>query len=361
MGRLLPPVLTGLLLCCAAPADADTTWLCRPGMSADACSTSLKTTRFAPDGARLGTTTPRADRRVDCFFVYPTVSDEERAIASKTIRPEIRSIALYQAARLSQHCRVFAPVYRQRTLRGLLTLGGGDIVSDEAYADVREAWRTYLRRYNRGRGVVVYGHSQGAYVLRRLVAREIDRSAAARRRLVSAVLLGADVLVRRGSDRGGDFRHVRACRSATQLGCVVAYSLFDEAPPADSVFGRTATKNREVLCTNPASLGGGRGTVTPVYPTKDFAAGGIATATEGVGFARPRASTPWVEVPRAYTASCSRAGGATVLRVTARGGAPDLAPSPTAVWGLHLADVNLTLGTLTDLVGRQARAYAARR
>ncbi len=32
-----------------------------------------------------------------------------------------------------------------------------------------------------------------------------------------------------------------------------------------------------------------------------------------------------------------------------------------ANWGLHLVDVNISLGDLLDIVGRQAQAYVARR
>jgi hypothetical protein len=59
-----------------------------------------------------------------------------------------------------------------------------------AYGDVRDAWRTYLRKFNRGRGVVLIGHTQGTFMLRELVKREIDRKPAARRRLISGLLLG---------------------------------------------------------------------------------------------------------------------------------------------------------------------------
>jgi len=52
------------------------------------------------------------------------------------------------------------------------------------------------------------------------------------------VLLGGNVLVREGGDRGGDFQHLRACRSRAQLGCVIAFSTFNETPPNPSRFGR---------------------------------------------------------------------------------------------------------------------------
>ena len=57
-------------------------------------------------------------RRVDCFYVYPTVSGQKTGNANLNIDPEERSIALFQAARFSQACRVFAPMYRQLTLGG---------------------------------------------------------------------------------------------------------------------------------------------------------------------------------------------------------------------------------------------------
>ena len=37
------------------------------------------------------------------------------------------------------------------------------------------------------------------------------------------------------------------------------------------------------------------------------------------------------------------------------------AARPQANWGLHLVDVNLTMGNLIDIVGKQSKAYLARR
>ena len=226
---------------------------------------------------------PARPRPVDCFYVYPTVSDAPGPQAPLRIDPELRSIALYQAARYSQYCRVYAPVYRQLSLQGIGGSAGGDPAL--AYGDVRAAWRTYLRRHNRGRGVVLVGHSQGTYMLRRLITDEIDPQPRLRRKLVSALLLGGDATVRAGRDRGGDFKYLRACRSARQLGCVVAFSIFNAPVPADSSFGR-AGDGREVLCTNPASLGGGAGALDPIFPSKPFAPGVIGSLIPG-GRAEP--------------------------------------------------------------------------
>jgi hypothetical protein len=226
---------------------------------------------------------------------------------------------------------------------------------------VLAAFQSYVRRFNHGRGVVLIGHSQGTFILRRLMAEKIDDSRRARRRLVSALLLGGDVLVKQGRRIGGDFQHIPGCRSAVQLGCVVAYSTFGTTPPADAVFGRSKVAGREVLCTNPAKLGlGDEGLLDPVVPSTPFAAGTtIGAAISAVGYPAPPTRTPWLALPDSYSARCVRADGAHVLQVTPQEGARALNAVPPT-WGLHLADLNIALGNLTRLVKRQAAAYALR-
>ena len=72
-----------------------------------------------------------------------------------------------------------------------------------AYSGVLSAWRQYLKRWNKGRGVVLIGHSQGTGMLKRLIQDKIDPSRGARRRVVSALLLGGNVVVPPGRDVGG--------------------------------------------------------------------------------------------------------------------------------------------------------------
>jgi hypothetical protein len=358
---LLAVALAAGLAAAPAKAGANTVWLCKPGLRANPCTPGLDTTRFSPTGLQLGI--DRIERRrptVDCFYVYPTVSDQPGPQANRRIDQELRSIALYQAARYSRDCRVYAPVYRQITIAGLGS-GVSRQVAQRAYADVRAAWRAYLKRHNRGRGVVLIGHSQGTFWLRRLISEEIDPRPKLRRRLVSAVLLGGNVTVRQGEDAGGEFRHVRACGSDRQLGCVVAFSTFNAPVPADARFGRTTEPGLEVLCTNPAALDGGEATVEPVFPRAPFAPGVIALVAGAVGYPRPASATPWLAFPGSYSARCSSDGGANVLQVTPLGGAPALNAAPDANWGLHLVDANIALGDLERLVRRQAAAYVRSR
>jgi hypothetical protein len=71
----------------------------------------------------------------------------------------------------------------------------------------------------------------------------------------------------------------------------------------------------------------------------------------------PTARTPWLQPAERYSVRCTRAGGANVLLARPLDGARVLTPSPDPGWGLHLADVNLPLGDLVELVERQAARY----
>src|SRR3954447_2060907 len=380
MGRAMRGILglaatVAFVLSIAGSAGAATKWLCGPGVASDPCRPSLSTTLYKGWSTRVGTVTPKrdADRGVDCFYVYPTVSNQQTNLATKSVDPEIRSIALYQAARYSQVCRVYAPVYRQATVPALEA--GKTTPSDyrTAYGDVAAAFAAFVRWIGPRRGFVLIGHSQGTFHLERLIRRKIDTSAALRRRLVSAVLLGGNVTVRKGSDRGGTFRHVPLCEHATQTGCAIAFSTFNQTPPAGALFGRGAGAaagllglpsgpGLETACTNPAALGSARSAaLTSISPTAPFAPNTlIAAGISLLGLQYPSASTTFVQSDGAFTGRCSRAGGANVLRIASAPGTPVPKPSPTPEWGLHLIDANVAQGDLVDDVRRQIRAYARR-
>ena len=375
MKVLLATIAVALAGAAAAPAaQADVTWLCRPGMSDDPCRPSLSTTVFRAFDDRVGVIRPKVARRpkVDCFYVYPTVSDQEGTQAAKTREPAVRDIAFFQASRFSQLCRVFAPVYRQITVRGLQRADATPEQVRTAQADVTEAFRAYLRKDNRGRGFVLLGHSQGTLQLIETIRREVDRKPAVRRRMLSAILLGGNVTVRRGSDRGGVFSTIPACRRAGRLRCVMAFSAFNTTPPEDTRFGRGDNRyaevfgqprgaGLEVLCTNPAALGGGSAKLSSIVPARKFAPGTlIGLGNELLGLPLPQASTSFIEGRGAFSGRCATRNGARVLDVRSRGGTPVPKPSPDPTWGLHLLDANIAQGDLLAVLRRQIRAYARR-
>jgi hypothetical protein len=100
-----------------------------------------------------------------------------------------------------------------------------------------------------------------------------------------------------------------------------------------------------------------------VLPAEPFAPGtaiGLGTLLVGqLGPSEP-ISTPWYSAPGAYSGRCSSAEDADVLQISPLAGAPDLRTIPDADWGIHLADANVALGNLIDLVSSQIDAYLKR-
>ena len=340
---------------------SSTVWLCRPGMVADPCASSLDSTVFDKFGTRsIERAAAAANPPIDCFYVYPTVSAQKTAVATLQVDPEERAIAVTQAARFSQVCRVYAPMYRQATLAAITgaVKHSSSLGFDVGYRDVVAAWQDYLAHDNHGRGVVLIGHSQGSAVLIQLIKSQIDNNPAVRSRLVSAILLGGNVTVPVGRDVGGDFQHIPVCRSNTQTGCVIAYSSFLDPPPANSLFGRpgaasTAGHDLQVVCVNPAAPAGGAALLQSYFPTLKFP--GPLGAVSG---AVPSAPTPWVAYPQRYRAQCTTANGATWLQITPEpaDARPVVAQTLGPTWGLHLYDVNLALGDLVTMVRDEAAA-----
>ena len=329
-------------------------WLCQPGQADDPCASSLQATVVPAHGARtVQDAQASAGSAFDCFYIYPTVSTEASDNSDLQVQPAETDAAMAQASRFSQVCRVWAPMYRQRTEASLLKGLGADPAADAvAYDSVLAAWQDYLAHDNRGRPIIFIGHSQGAAMLIRLLASQVDPDPALRARTVVAILAGGNVTVPVGKTVGATFRHLPLCTAKAQTGCVIAYSSFPAQPPPDSVFGRpgqgvslqsgqTATQGVQVACVNPAAIGGGTADLVPYFPTT------------------PPVTPPWVTYPGLYSARCSTAGGATWLQVSdlTVAGRPAVGEPLGAAWGYHLVDINLALGNLVDDVAAEEAAY----
>jgi Protein of unknown function (DUF3089) len=353
MTRVLVILATACVLALAAAgsASARTVWLCSPQQAKDPCDYGLKTTVIAPDESRATQTpTPASRPKVDCFYVYPTVSDQQATNATLAKDPEIRAIATYEASRYRQACRIWAPMYRQVTLQGILNRSSiPKLAQGKALADVEGAFKDYLKHSHR-RGFVLFGHSQGSFVLRQLITDLVDGRPAVRRRMVSAMLFGGNVTNK-------EFKHVRACTRAGQTGCIVAWSMFHDPPPANALFGRTTAEGQRVVCTSPSKLGSSSD-LEPLQPSLKFP--GTIGAALGIfePFAPTDVTTPWISEPHRYTGSCATtADGASYLKVD---GTPQPTPVPDATWGLHLGDMNLAMGNLVTIARKQIAAYAAK-
>jgi hypothetical protein len=343
----------------SAMYDRDASWLCRPD-SDDACDSDLDAQVIEADGSStVERFRPATDAKVDCFYVYPTISRDPTANSDMHPGAEEEGLVVrQQAARFGSVCKLYAPVYRSATLTALVArMTGKPVAGAEdsraiAYGDVLDAWKQYIAHDNHGRGVILIGHSQGAGILGRLLEEEIDPSPALRKLLVSAMVMGT-------SAHASDTPHIPPCDARVRTGCVVSYSTFRSTapPPATSFFARP--KGAETaICTNPAAIDGGSAELHPYFATAGASLlGGSAPPDWGVPVTKR-----FVSVPGLVTGECVVRNGFSYLELTVH---PDPGPRVddvrgdlTPEWGMHLIDVNVALGDLVALAGAQATAYA---
>jgi hypothetical protein len=359
----------------AAPAAAhdgphytkDSAWLCLPGR-ADPCGAPLATTALNANGyGSTGQVLPAKDPKVDCFYVYPTVSRDPGFNSDLAPGLEETTTAAVQLARFGSVCRTFAPIYRQVTATALPHAFAGEDVRPNfaiAYGDVLAAWKNFLATRNQGRPFVLIGHSQGSIHLLKLLQEEIEGKPVASK-MLSAILLGWAVEVPEGKLVGGSLKSTPLCTKVGQTGCVVTYMSFRASapPPAGSFLGRAAGTGMTAGCTNPAALRGGRAkldsywfALSPVPP----GAQPMAWSSEG------NPPTPFLRTEGFVTAQCRHDGQAGYLAVTEnadpKDARTDRIPGDVYIggklnpgWGLHLVDMNLAQGDLIQMVEAQAK------
>ena len=354
----------------------DANWLCRPnrvGAAADACGGDLAVTAVAAYGRTtvVALPTPTA-QKIDCFYVYPTVSTDATANSDLSIDTAETNVARIQFAAFRSVCRTFAPMYRQVTLKALRdAMVGKASTADRimAYRDVVAAWNDYLARDNKGRGVILIGHSQGSGVIKALLQNEIEGKPVAAK-VIAAYVPGTNLIVPAGKTVGGDLKSMPLCQAANQTGCVLAWVSFRDGkvPPADARFGRTTTPGMAVACTNPAALAGGRAPLRMLLPTASNIvdnASGQSPWAKGV-----TVTTPFVALPGLLSGQCVDDGGAQRLAIRTEADPAD--PRTDTIggdvmfgtmliesWGLHLIDVNAVLGDMVAVAETQGKAWLA--
>ena len=320
-------------------------WVCRPGADT-VCTTGLDASVVNANGTTAAQPfTPAADPVIDCFYIYPTVSQEQTQYADLTDSPEIQAETRAQAGRLSSRCRVFAPIYRQQTSYGLNHPSGTQ--ADFPMLDVQAAWDYYLKNDNKGRGVVIIGHSQGTILLQNLIAGSIDGTAS-QALLVSAFLAGDPSLgVPPGGAVGGTFAHIPTCSDAAQTGCVYAWGSYlagdTSAPP---LFGRARGDGLVSACVNPAAPAGG---------------------SAALKYYHANSKPPWVEALGQLSGVCqASSSGANTFVVTVQPGmfaaantaalkSAEVAPG----WGVHPQDIALVQGNILDVLDAEITTWQA--
>jgi hypothetical protein len=359
---------------CAPPRPPETghyarptAWLCLPGRD-DACARDLTATEIHADGTRsVERFVPAADPKADCFYVYPTVDLNlipKNHEDFSDLEPMSR-VTVAQAARFRETCALYVPLYRQVTI-GAYLRPPDDLEPRlaAAFADVEAAFAEYLARHDRGRPLVLLGHSQGAEMIVRLLKRFFDdpespSAAALRARLLVALVIGGNVEAPSDRKTGGTFATVPFCTADDERGCVVAYRT--HAAGVDVVAGRNAPKapGDTTVCVNPADIAGNaERPLSRSYLPLDGLARRRMRGVEDI-------KTPFVVLRDLYAGRCMQIdGGYRFFSVVAPAHAGDARTSPLDLdrvpfqraLGLHLLDFQLPQGDLLSLVAKRVAA-----
>ncbi len=289
-----------------SPYASKDLWLCRPDMDSDRCSEAdLSVTEISPDGMRaVSDVAVNPDPEVDCFFVYHTVNHDPEpgnTITLSNTDPATVEPVLKIAAHYRGLCRVFAPLYHQMSLVTYTAhwpVWEETEIFQKAYDDVVEAFEYYMRVHNNGRDFVLIGHSQGSHMLKTLLQDRFDDDESLRAQLVSAVLMGptGTVQVPHGEVVGGTFANIPICTSDTENGCVIAFDANPAGVPTTPDFAVLIIPPMVRACVNPASLGGGLGTLAAFTYPRTY--GDVIPFPDAI-------DTAWVSYPKLYTSQCS--------------------------------------------------------
>lgn len=192
------------------------------------------------------------DTLADVFFLHPTTYTNELEVNKPEWNAAIddaainlktdNSTILYQASIFNNHCRIFAPRYRQAHLSAFyLDSKETDVAFETAYSDLKNAFEYYLANENNGRPIIIAAHSQGSKHALRLL-KEFFENKPLQKQLVVAYVVGWPLPV-------NYFSSLPLCKDAAQTGCVCSWRTFRDGYEPDYV------ENNKIaaLVTNPIS------------------------------------------------------------------------------------------------------------
>ena len=158
--------------------------------------------------------------QADVFYVYPTIylsgKNWNGDLDNKKLNHKCDECVKFQASAFNAAARVFAPRYRQAHLHAFIDTAAGKPSLDFAYADVKLAFEYYLQHWNKGRPIILAGHSQGALHVTRLLKDFFDGKEL-QKQLVAAYPIGMPI-------NKNEFKHIPVGDSTTQTNCFVTWN-----------------------------------------------------------------------------------------------------------------------------------------
>lgn len=307
-------------------------WVSRPGAPNDPAKWVPQGTAAQPVAAAV-------------FFIHPTSYLDKASwnapIADQSSRDLAATFVRGLASPFGGATQLWAPRYRQATFGAFLSDKPEALQAlDLAYGDVASAFDRFLAQAPANQPIVLVGHSQGAYHLRRLLKDKVAGKPLAKR-IAAVYAIGWPISL----DHDLPLLGLPACAAPDQAGCVVSWLSFGE--PADprmtlAVYARRPALDGQspggskFLCSNPLTGG----------------IGGSAPASANLGTLKPNQEvTTGSLIVAAVPAACRSDGFLSI------GDAPDVGAYVLPGNNYHVYDIPLYWANVRVDFARRVQAW----
>jgi pimeloyl-ACP methyl ester carboxylesterase len=215
---------------------------------------------------------------VDIFYLYPTswTSTNPNPVVCAIDNPSMLQLAPLAFAKTATAFEtignIYAPFYRQSNMTSNSLVTEAGIPTTDGIA----AFDYYIQHFNQGRPFILAGHSQGAYVLSKLLAQYMKDHPDVYARMIAAYVIGWPVTAQYLADNP----YLKFAEGPDDTGVIISYNT--QAPDVPPDF-------------NPV-LWGMVGTV--INPLTWTRAGTLATTNQGFGSFMPNTNGVYVRVPQ---------------------------------------------------------------
>ena len=183
----------------------------------------------------------KRDSLVDVFYIHPTTFIKEmlRSPWNADVNNEELNLSTDNTAIKNQatvyngRCRVFAPRYRQSHLKAFFMKKNpkAEAAFAIAYSDIRNAFNHYLNQDNKGRPIIIAGHSQGSKMAIILLKEFFDNKPLVKQ-LVCAYIPGADIKL-------DEFISLRQGNNPDDIHCILTWRSYKKgADPKEASTGQ---------------------------------------------------------------------------------------------------------------------------
>ncbi len=164
--------------------------------------------------------------KADVFYVYPTLNTEKEDLRwnvpindKKQQNKVLNKTVVFQASAFATAGKLYVPYYRQAHLRSYFKLkNGGEEALLLAYSDVKKAFEIYLKKYNKGRPIIIASHSQGSTHTKFLL-RDFFDGKPLQKQLIAAYVVGTVV-------KPDLFKTIKPMTEPNKIGGFVGWNTF---------------------------------------------------------------------------------------------------------------------------------------